>query len=58
MGALLPAGKSSAEVPSTSHCQPIDPVVAGLMLAPIAGPESALADAFSEAALEAILKAA
>ncbi len=36
----------------------IDPVVTGLMLAPIAGPESAPADAFNEAALDAILKAA
>jgi len=36
----------------------IDPVVTGLMLAPIAGPESAPANALNEVALEAILKAA
>jgi len=36
----------------------IDPVVTGLLLAPIAGPEAVPAEAFSEAALDAILKAA
>ena len=34
-----------------------DPVVTGLMIAPIAGPEAAPAEAFSEAALDAVLTA-
>ena len=35
-----------------------EPMVAGLMLAPIAGPEAPPADAFNEAALDKILTAA